>query len=52
MYYKQQHENSLQKGVKIADQGLKMYGTAQGLYNMYQGLRGAYLVAAPMLAML
>ena len=52
MYYKHPHENFFQKGMKIADQGLKMYGTAQGLYNMYQGLRGAYQVAAPMLAML
>ena len=52
MYRKLPHENFLQKGMKIADQGLKMYGTAQGLYNMYQGLRGAYQVAAPMLAML
>ena len=52
MYHKQPHENWLQKGVRVADQGLKMYGTAQGLYNMYQGLRGAYQVAAPMLAML
>ena len=52
MYYKHPHENWLQKGTRIADQGLKLYGTAQGLYNMYQGLRGAYQVAAPMLAML
>ena len=52
MYYKQPHENFLQKGMKVADQGLKLYGTAQGLYNMYQGLRGAYQVAAPMIAML
>ena len=52
MYYKHPHENFLQKGMKVADQGLKLYGTAQGLYNMYQGLRGAYQVAAPMLAML
>ena len=52
MYYKHPHENILQKGMEIADQGLKMYGTAQGLYNMYQGLRGAYQVAAPMMALL
>ena len=52
MYYKHPHENILQKGMKFADQGLKMYGTAQGLYNMYQGLRGAYQVAAPMMALL
>ena len=52
MFHKHPHENFLQKGMKIADQGLKMYGTAQGLYNMYQGLRGAYQAAAPMLAML
>ena len=52
MYYKHPHENFLQKGMKIADQGLKMYGTAQGLYNAFQGIRGAYQAAAPMLAML
>ena len=52
MYYKHPHENILKKGMKFADQGLKMYGTAQGLYNMYQGLRGAYQVAAPMMALL
>ena len=52
MYHKVPHENWLQKGARVADQGLKMYGTAQGLYNMYQGIRGAYQAAAPMLAML
>ena len=52
MYHKLPHENWLQKGTRIADQGLKMYGTAQGLYNMVQGLRGTYQAVAPMLAML
>ena len=33
MYYKVPHENWLQKGVRIADQGLKIWGTAQGLYQ-------------------
>ena len=45
-------EHWLQKGVRMADQGLKMYGTAQGLYNAFQGIRGAYQAAAPMLALL
>ena len=52
MYRKIPHENWLQKGVRYADQGLKLYGTAQGLYNMYQGIRGAYTAVAPALAML
>ena len=52
MYHKIPHENWLQKGVRYADSSLKMYGTAQGLYNMYQGIRGAYTAVAPALAML
>ena len=56
MYHKIPHENWLQKGVRIADQGLRIYGTAKGLYEagtaLASGLRGAYQVAGPMLAML
>ena len=52
MYHKILHENWLQKGVRYADSSLKIYGTAQGLYNMYQGIRGAYTAVAPALAML
>ena len=50
MYHKIPHENWLQKGVRYADSSLKIYGTAQGLYNMYQGIRGAAEAAGPMLA--
>ena len=56
MYYKIPHENWLQKGIKAAEGGLKIYGTAKGLYEagsaIASGLRGAYQVASPMLAML
>ena len=52
MYHKIPHENWLQKGVRYADQATKIWGTTQGLYNMYQGIRGAYTAVAPALAML
>ena len=54
MYKKIPQENWLQKGVRIADEGLKIYGTARGLYEvgsaLATGIRGAYQVASPMLA--
>ena len=49
MYYKHPHENWLQKGLRYADQGLKVFGTAKGLYDAG---RAVYGVAAPALAML
>ena len=49
MYYKHPHENWLQKGVRYVDQGLKVYGTAKGLYDVGKAL---YSVAGPALAML
>ena len=56
MYYKIPHENWLQKGTRMAENGLKLYGTAKGLYDagsaIASGLRSAYQVASPMLAML
>ena len=56
MYYKHPHENWLQKGLRYADQGLKVYGTMKGLYDAGRAVMGAgqavYGVAAPALAML
>ena len=49
MYYEHPHENWLQKGVRFADQGLKVYGTMKGLYD---ASRAVYGLAAPALAML
>ena len=56
MYKQIPHENWFQKGLRVAEGGLKIYGTAQGLYNAASGLatgiRSAYQVAAPMVALL
>ena len=56
MYHKVPKESWLQKGAKGVDSGLKIYGTARGLYEagsaLATGLRGAYQVAGPMLAMI
>ena len=52
MYYRVPHENWLQKGVRIADQGLKIYGTAQGLYQAGTAIASGLRAAAPMMALL
>ena len=56
MYHKVPHENWFQKGIRAAEGGLKIYGTARGLYEagsaLATGMRGAYQVAAPMMALL
>ena len=56
MYKRIPRENWFQKGIRAAEDGLKIYGTARGLYEagsaLATGLRGAYQVAAPMLAMI
>ena len=56
MYHKIPHESWLQKGVRVAEQGLKLYGTARGLYEAgsaaMTGVRSAYQLAGPALAML
>ena len=56
MYHKVPHENWFQKGIRVAEGGLKIYGTARGLYEagsaLATGLRSAYQVAGPMLALL
>ena len=55
MYYKLPRESWMQKGIKV-EGGLKIYGTAKGVYEagsaIATGLRGAYQVASPMLALL
>ena len=52
MYYKVPHEKRFQKGVRIADQGLKIYGTAQGLYQAGTAIASGLRAAAPMMALL
>ena len=52
MYYKHPHENWFQKGIRYADQGLKIYGTAQGLYQVGSAIATGVRAAAPMLALL
>ena len=59
MYYKHPHENWFQKGIHAVEGGLKIYGTARGVYEagtaIASGLRGVYQVAqaaSPALALL
>ena len=56
MYYKLPRESWMQKGIKAVEGGLKNYGTARGVYEagsaIATGLRGAYQMASPMLALL
>ena len=59
MYHKVAHESWFQKpvkGLRVADQGVKIIGMAKGIYEagsaVAAGLRGAYQVAAPMMALL
>ena len=56
MYRKLPKESWFDKGVKAVEDGLKIYGTARGLYEagtaLASGVRSAYQVAAPMLAMI
>ena len=52
MYYKHPHESWMQKGVKAVEQGLKIYGTAQGLYQAGTAIASGLRAAAPMMALL
>ena len=56
MYKQIPHESWFQKGLRRAEGGLKIYGTAKGLYDagsaLATGIRSAYQVASPMLALL
>ena len=46
----------MQKGIKAVEGGLKIYGTARGVYEagsaIASGIRTGYQVAAPMMALL
>ncbi len=52
MYLKHQHENWFQKGLRYADQGLKVIGTAKGIYEVGSAIASGVRAAAPMLALL
>ena len=52
MYYKHPHESWMQKGVKAVEAGLKIYGTAQGLYQAGTAIASGLRAAAPMMALL
>ena len=56
MYHRVQHESWFQKGLRVADQGVRIIGTAKGVWDagaaVAAGLRGAYQVAGPVLAMI
>ena len=56
MLYKRPHETWFNKGIKAVEGGLKIYGTAQGLYQAGSAIASAartgYQIASPMLALL
>ena len=56
MYHKITYENWLQKGIRVTEGALKIYGSARGLYEagsaIASGVRSAYQIAGPALAML
>ena len=52
MYYKHPHENWMQKGIRIADQGLKIVGTAKGIYEVGSAIATGVRAATPTLALL
>ena len=56
MYYKHPHAKLFRKGARAVEGGLKIYGTARGVYEagsaIASGIRSGYQVAAPMMALL
>ena len=46
MYHKIPRENWFQKGIRYADQGLKLIGTAGGIYEVGSTIAGGVRVAA------
>ena len=56
MYHKVPHENFFHKGLRAVNSGMKIYGAAKDIYTIgsaaVAGLRGAYSIAAPMMALL
>ena len=52
MIQKHPSENWFHKGLRYADQGLKVIGTAKGIYDAGMFLASGVRAAAPMLALL
>ena len=52
MYYKVPKESWFQKGLKVADQGIKIFGTAKGIYEVGSAIATGARAVAPMLALL
>ena len=52
MYYKVPKESWFQKGLRYADQGLKIIGTAKGIYEVGSAIATGARAVAPMLALL
>ncbi len=52
MYYKHPQESWFQKGLKVADQGIKIFGTAKGIYEVGSAIATGARAVAPMLALL
>ena len=52
MYHKIPHESWYSKSLKVADQGIKIFGTAKGLYEIGSAIASGVRAAAPMLALL
>ena len=52
MYRQVPHETWFQKGLRVADQGLKIVGTAKGIYEVGSAIATGARAAAPMLALL
>ena len=52
MYHKVPKESWLQKGLKVADQGLKIFGRAKGIYEVGSAIATGARAVAPMLALL
>ena len=52
MYKQLPRESWFAKGIRVADQGLKIFGTAQGLYQVGSAIATGVRGAAPMLALL
>ena len=56
MYKQLPKESFFDRSMRNIEGGLKIYGTVRGLYEagsaLATGMRGAYQIASPMLAML
>ena len=52
MYQKIPHETWFRKGVRMVDQGLKIFGTAKGLYEAGSAIATGARALGPMLAMI